>query len=85
MTAKTDKKSINKDEWVWPYDYSISQALYEKIMKEYDEEYKGTDGEHEFINRLEQWIDNKEYPKEFHNNHRVLLKCLIKASRSRRT
>ena len=71
------------DEWVSPYDYSISQALYDRIMAKY-EAIRGTDQEPEFIDRLNQWIDNKEYPKTFHNNHRVFLKCLIKASRSRR-
>jgi len=69
------------DIFVWPYDYSISQALYDKIIAKY-EEVKGTDQEKEFIDRLNQWISNMEYPQDFHNNHKVLLKCIIKASRS---
>ena len=71
----------NTDIFVWPYDYSISQALYEKIMAQY-EAVKGTYNEKGFIERLQQWISNMEYPQDFHNNHKALLKCIIKDSRS---
>ena len=71
----------NKQTFVWPYDYGESQALFDKIIAKY-EAIKGTDEENEFIERLNQWIRNMEYPKDFHNNHRVLLQCIITASRS---